>query len=271
MNPDVVIDDRMIAWKIILQHGVHIFDYRQISTLAINKSLKKILKETADGRKRYLAQQFNLGSDYIWHPDGAMCGKAKIHDAGLHRSRYYLCPDSDSYGCSRYQPGSVYSNTFVSYLPCLSKPYFNNRGNFCLYAYGDFTKMFDKKNDRVVQYKWNSSTEIREMDLVVNQCVTNIKNNSNQYIDLKIFLEFPILLKAFLKSKVIYKRKEKWGMDKKVYAIEGVKISQNYKNHKPYFPTRNYASFKYLPKNVRKAINLRYKEQDKKDTGSMCN
>lgn len=174
MDQDVIINNNTVAWKIILQHGVHIFHYRQISALAINKSFKKLLKETADGRKGYLAQRFNLGSDYVWHQYGAMCGKVTINDVDLHRSRFYLRPENYSYGCSRSQPGSVDDNTFISYLPCLSKPYFNNRSHFCVYAYGDFSKMFETKNDRVVQYKWNSSTKIRDIDCVVHQCVINI-------------------------------------------------------------------------------------------------
>ena len=271
MDHAPVINDQMIAWKIILAHGVRYFDCRQISILAINKNFKKLLKETAGERKRYLRLTFKSHSDsmwntMIWHHYGAMCGKASIQDNALHRSRFYL--HRDSYGCTRYyQPGDVYDGHFVHYLPCLSKPYFNNRSHFCFYAYGEFQKMFDKKSERIVQYKWNSSKKIaNEMDLVINQCVTNIKNKHNQYIDLKIFLEFPVLLKAFLKSKIIYKKKKEWGMDQKIYSVEGVIIPENYKNHQRYFfPTCMYPSFKDLPENIREAIVARYKEQGKQN------
>jgi len=272
MDHAPIINNQMIAWKIILTHGVRYFDCRQISILAINKNFKKLLKETAGERKHYLRLTFKSESDsawntMIWHKYGAMCGKASIQNNELRRSRFYV--HQSSYGCTRYyQPGDGLDGHLMYYLPGLLKPYFNNRSNFCFYAYDEFQKRFAKRSGRIVQYKWNSSKNIaHNADLVINQCITNIKNKYNQYIDLRIFLEFPVLLKAFLKSKVTYKKEKKRGMNQKIYAIEGVTIPENYKDRKQYFPTPVYTSFEDLPQCIRKAIVARYKEQGKNDFG----
>ncbi len=78
-----------------------------------------------------------------------------------------------------------------------------------------------------------------------------------------VFLEFRVLLKAFLKSRVVYNETKKWDITQKVYAIEGVTIPENYKDHNPYFSSVVYKSFKDLPKNIRKAIVAQYKKQPK--------
>jgi hypothetical protein len=278
MDRALVINDQMIAWKIILMHGVPYFDYRMVSSLAaVSKNHDAILYETAHCRRKYLTRQLGLSKDVIWHKHSAMCAKVR-HDvcsicfpdedfslnkwrynrnSGLYRNRFYL----QTYERGP-QPARVYSGSFYSCLPHNPEAFFNERSEFCFYGYR-CENWNNEKVGKIVEYIWNSSLQPWSMDLDIMRCMTNIKNKKNERIDLTVFLEFPVLLKAFLKSNIIYKEKKEWSMDQKIYAIEGVTIPENYEYHKSYFSTNVYKSFKHLPKNIRTTIIIRYKKQAK--------
>ncbi len=77
MNHPQAIDNQMIAWKIVLEHGVRDFDYCIISSLAVSKDLQLLLRSTADFRKKYLTKQLDLSKKVTWHKYGAMGGQVR--------------------------------------------------------------------------------------------------------------------------------------------------------------------------------------------------
>jgi hypothetical protein len=269
-------NDQMIAWKVVLEHGVRDFDYHIISSLAVSKDLQLLLLSTADFRKKYLTKQLDLSKNVTWHKYGAMCGQVRHnmcsvcfpdedislgkwrYDSGLYRNRFYLqIYERDP------QLACVYDSNFYSCLPHNPKPFFNKRSEYCFYGY-ESENWNNEKVGRIIEYVWHTSPSPWSMGLNRIQCMMNIKNKKDERIDLTVFLEFQVLLKAFLKSRVVYEETKKWG-SQKVYAIAGVTIPENYKDHKPYFSRIVYKSFKDLPKNIRKAIVAQYKKQRKKD------
>jgi len=257
MDPVPIPDDGMIAWKIILEHGVQWFDYRIIHSLMLNKRYKTLLKATAECRRSYLSQLLDLKSNnLVWHKYGAMCGRAYFEFTELYIRRFYL----HSTGW-QHQPPTVFHGKFNRCLPYEPAAYFNNKGAFCFYTCS--TDWRNKETGSVFKEVWPSHRVWPRLGLYTQRCVTNIIDDKGKFVELKEFLEFPRLLKAFLKSCITYSKKYTWEYDKKIYAIEGVKIPRNYKEHKQYFPAITYASFDDLPKVVRKAVVARYKAQGK--------
>ena len=263
MDSAPMLDDRMIAWKIILEHGVQWFSYRKIQSLAISKTHTKLLRDTTEYRKSYLCKQLNLKSDnLIWHKYGAMCGQMCFERKELYVRRFYLHKTA-----WHGQPARVCHGKFNQPLPHQPIAYFNNKSAFCYYMY--YTNgQTGPINGRIYKQIFPSQRIPVRLGLYKEMCVTNIVDKPRKLIELKVFLEFPVLLKAFLKSHKVYEKDIDWWIYDcdvaKVYDIKGVTIPKNFKKHKPYFPTITYASFDDLPKVVRKAVVARYKEQGKK-------
>lgn len=259
MDPAPIQDNHMITWKIILQHGVKWFDYRHIKSLVVSTTHDTLLRDTAEYRKTYLKKQLNLKSNNLtWHKHGAMCGWAIFESGGLYLKRFYL----HQYGYD-YQPLTLYFGKSEIPLPHKPKPYFNNRGAFCLYIYS--TNYFNGKSGTIIKQMWDSSQQPVDLGLRSENCIAHI---GGKEVTLKMFLEFPLLLKAFLKSRIVYKKKDNWWetccSTIKIYDLEGVTIPKDYTKHQHYFSTVSYPSFNHLPKEVRKPIVNRYKTQKQK-------
>lgn len=279
MDNGLVVDDQSLAWEAVLSHGVKWFDYIMISKLAaVSKDHDTYLRNTAHCRKEYLIKRLNLPEDVEWHRYGAMGGNIwhnacltcspeedlKNVEHGLHRRRFYLNENGIA-----YQPYKVYSNGFRRCLPTKRRPFFNDKSDFCFYGYGDYVSCSDEQSGKVIGYYWFSSKNLLNLDTCLSQCMTNIENEKSALTGLEIFLEFPKLLNAFLKSCKVYQERSELRqrniikiITEEVYAIEGVKIPKNYEYHKQYFSTIKYKSFNDLPKNVREVIVTRYEMQN---------
>lgn len=266
MDPAPIPDKQMIAWEIILGHGVKWFNYRMIHSLVLNKQHDKLLRDTAQYRKTYLCKQLHLKSDnLIWHKYGAMCSKVYFEGKALCAKRLYL----DKPGWQG-QPPSVSDGVFNQCLPHQPAAYFNNKTAFCYYTY--YTNGL--RGPGCIYKNILPSQKIpQRLGIYKEVCVAGITDGYDRLIDLKILLEFPPLLKAFLKSRKVYAEKINWWIyncdTARVYDIRGVTIPKNYKEHKKYFSTVIYPSFDKLPKVVRKAVEARYRQQKQKRKSSM--
>ncbi len=271
-----LMDNDSLVWTVLLRNGVQWFDFLMIRSLLVNKNMDLILQKTTPYRKEYLKKRFNV-DDVAWHKYGAMCGRAthdicpqcfpdrerKGREGGLCMRRFYLYNNYN-------QPCAVQYDSFHSCLPgCVSKrrPYIDVQGIFCFYNYTNYRcRNYSPEQEHygsIMKYESQTCCQPPNFYLGGMRCMTNIKNEKSELIELKVLLEFPLLLDAFFKSSCIQKvpagPREKHGTE--IYAIEGVKIPENYRYHQPYFSQPCYQSFDDLPIKIRMPIIMKYTEQ----------
>jgi hypothetical protein len=265
VNKQNVEDNQSLAWTIILKNGVAVFNYRRINRLAAtSKKLERVICNTAQDRKEYLTKQLALSEDIYWHKHGAMAGQAvhnicpsclpdrKIsYNSGLRMNRFYLHTLYNS-----MQPQTVYHSGFSGCLSFLQQSFFDGKSDFCFYGY-------DGGRDTVTEYYIAASRKPWELPCSQLWCATDIASEKSALSGLEIFLEFPVLLSAFLRSRKVHQERLDVEDDysTKIYAIEGVEIPKDYAVHKAYFPESKYSSFDDLPEYIRNVIVKRYKEQ----------
>jgi hypothetical protein len=265
----VLMDNDSLVWTALLSNGVQWFDFLMIRSLLVSKKMDLILQKTTPYRKEYLKKRFGL-DDVAWHPYGAMCGVAthytcpqcfpdkdvKKAEWGLHARRFYLYNDY-------HQPCGVYYSSFHSCLPrpvSKKSPYIDTQGVFCFYNYTNHRcKHYSSEQEHhgsIMKYEWQTCCKPWNLCLNNMQCMTNIQNEKSELIELKVLLEFPLLLDAFFKSSCVQKVSagpwERHGTE--IYGIEGVTIPENYRYHQPYFSEPCYQSFDDLPMPIRMAI-----------------
>lgn len=261
--------DQVKSWKIILNHGVKFFDYIMIGTLVVNKYFDKILCKTAKERSKYLHQTTGEIKKYLQEYTMAFnCYHIPQYNEwcmyGAVNGNIVIKPINDLSNCIKIErsclSGSMESfrhynvDNFYDILPCQSKSFFNQEGDFCFYGYGEFEDIVKSRNGTVVEYSLCADGAGKTIE-----CVTYIKDN---LVKLKIFLEFPLLLQAFLNSSQTYKRKiGSSSKESKVFSCKGVIIPKDYMLHKQYFSDIKHGYFYDLPKVLCKEINSMYQKQ----------
>lgn len=260
-----------LVWDLVLKNGVALFDYKMIGYLAAtNRGFKTILCKAAQQRKEYLNDHdysLNNVQHNEWHRYGSVRGKIAFHD--IDNTVKYVWLERQCLLNPRELPLFTLRENFYGKLPHQPKPFFNNKGSFCFYGYGEIENLLDKHSGAIVEYSLCSNEKLKIME-----CVMHIKKGKPS-ITLRILLEFPYLLKAFLDSQCVYEAEVRDEHDKKnkVFAIEGVIIPKNYKFHQQYFSQIIYSSFDALPAIVRKKIIALYQKQQikhKKEKGLGC-
>lgn len=271
MDNSVSIDNAMIVWKVVLDCGVKLFNYKMISSLVVSTSHDQLLCDTAQNRKNYfVSKEPYLGviDDIIWNKYGSVCAYVSLFEPPSY------CSFWDGWHgympCQREQEILITSRK----LSKKSLPHYASWDNFhaCLlhkpsavftsggiafHGYGNMLCYGDEQSGNVMEYKLSflgkNSTAT---------CITRIKGKE---IPLSTFLEFPSLLKAFLDSSVTAERfSQSVFHDKiKVYSIQGVTIPDDYQKHEGYFPVFCYKEFSALPKFIGKVITAQYKSQHK--------
>jgi hypothetical protein len=251
MDQPTITDNESLAWEIALKNGVALFNYRKINRLAVcSKKLDLIVCKTASDRKQYLQGQCKLSGDVVWHKHGAMCG-AMWHDKyqRMYRRLFYLNKHT-----IHNQTVAVYEGKFCKPLPLERQSFFNNQSDFCFYGYGDRGFRIDEISGKVIAYYLCASHRPGEISCRQAECLIKINSKKSSLLGLDIFLEFPVLLNAFLQSTAVEMGKLGWDYWYEIYHIAGVTIPKNYKEHKQYFSRNKYSSFDDLPKYVRKAV-----------------
>jgi hypothetical protein len=271
--------DNTLAWSVILTAGVSFFNYKMITKLAVSKSHQILLENTAPLRKRYFEEILTFPYGLVWHKYGAMaaivnhhlcllCGSSPKHFSlkkireyrwsGLCLHRYYLGRDGRYF----HAPSEYYSK-YYSCLPNTPAPFFNASGDLCVYAY-NLNNWKNEKSGTVTNYVWHSSIKPGKLNISEKKCMTNIPNKDGKLLNLTLFLEFPTLFKAFMNSSIIYEEFHHRTPIKKIYAIEGVTIPEDYAYHRQYFAVNRFNSFNDLSPDIRKAIYGRYLEKQQR-------
>jgi len=255
----------MFYLEIALLHGILLFNSKMISALAcVNKEHNQMILKTVPYRKNYFImhdnflqemQQKNVLSHIVWDKYAINCGIVQSEQVlssstiGIIMARRSLGADVTHY---------IRWRCFDNYLPHHPKPFFNESGELCLYALCNFTHHIKDVAEYCVP-----AVGKRHKKLCIAQ-------NNGVFWDLKIFLEFPVLLQAILESQYVIEEKcleyenSSTGIVK-TFFLEGATIPKNYKKHQQYFANHNdYASFHDLPKELRKAVSKRVKEGKKK-------
>jgi hypothetical protein len=160
-----------------------------------------------------------------------------------------------------WQPCTVYYSSFHSCLWPQQRPFFDAQNAFCFYSYGHCKfGPGQEQTGHIMKYSWHSSHKPWRLNLGKAECMMNIQNEKSELINLKVLLEFPPLLNAFLKSSIVDQKPWNWDRDRdcyreiEIYTIEGVTIPDNYRDHKQYFSQPCYQSFDDLPMQIRIAI-----------------
>ena len=250
---------RDLAWEIILKHGIALFDYTMVRSLAVNKVMDEILRRTTEMRKKYVEMHAFLVDNSVhyceWSGYGAVNGNIVIESTG--KSVKTLWIEQQNLVDPMLSPRFGITENFYAILPHQPRPFFNLQGDFCFYGYGEITNVSNQKSGTVVEYSLSAYNVVK-----IRECVTFVKN---RFFTLRLFLEFPLLLQAFLNSCQVYQLKI--GRDKivvEVFDFKGVIIPKNYTFHKKYFPDKEYESFDDLPKVLRKKIVSLYTKQKRK-------
>jgi hypothetical protein len=246
-----------IAWEIVLNQGIAFFDYTMIRALAVNHHFDEILRRTADNRKMYL-QKYACRSDCDYHKEyngsciyGAVNGKVLIES--ISNLVYIITIERNCLLSPMSSPDSYNVNSFHDVLPHQPSPFFNQHGDFCFYGYGEKSGLLNVKSGTVVLY----SLSVEGVQKII-ECAASIKQRIYR---LRIFLEFPYLLRAFLNSRKVYQQMID---DKimKIFDFKGVTIPKDYATHQKYFSDFiQYESFDELSEWVQKNIVAQYKKQ----------
>ena len=269
-----------ITWDIVLTHGVPLFNAYMVAVLAkVSKEHRKIVFDTTHVRKEYWMKHDNFieeitdknaRASIIWDIYGIQCGMVedeKISSSLLSSDVKKVVTTSIigmmmahrrlGEGFTRYNRWCCFDN----FLPYHPKPFFNEQGYFCCYGVS--------RDKCIVEY--SVSQDKIGKKLCKMQLNETLQENG---LGLETFLEFPVLLQACLQSCHIIE--EERGNFKNIvvgikrFFLSGVKIPKNYKEHKQYFPNSiDYTSFNKLPKELRKALAKRAKE-NKKEKGLGC-
>lgn len=252
-------DDRFI-WELVLNNGIALFDYKMIGCLAMtNTFFDKLLQNTSRDREEYLNKQaycLHHIQHNKWHLYNAVRGRIAFFPIA-HSVRYMWIERQCLDNPMRFND-SIHQDNFYGELPHEPKPFFNNKGEFCFYGYGELESQFDDSSGAVVEYALGAGKKLQIME-----CVLDIKKENPSY-KLRMFLEFPKLLQALLESTCVYETEvvDEQNKKNKIFALEGAIIPKNYKFYKPYFPhIKLYTSFESLPEVVRKNIKILYERQ----------
>ena len=279
------------AWRITLIQAADLINRSSIRAFSeVSKSCNKLVFETmrfrkqfnedyralvlqdAEYRKWYMRQQSDLSniSDLVWNENGTVCAKASY---GQKLSCSLSQRTKSKIVCSRInqvliERRSLLSSSsecdhkiwpyFYKVLPHKPRICFDGVRNVYFHAYGGGVESNSDSKAHVVEYQLLSEATIKP-DLFI--CMTKIHD---KYFTLTMFLEFPLLLEAFLKSSIT---KYTYGIQYKIFMLEGVTIPENYQMYQQYHTNEYYKSYKDLPKEVRKAVDARYKSQKEGVTG----
>jgi hypothetical protein len=280
------------TWKIILCAGAKYIDRNSVRVFSeSSKDCNALIRTTMQFRegfedhrglvlrdpeekKHYFMQLYpplELVPDIIWNQYGTVCARVSY---GSKLPFILYEGERKDLSCSSIKEvlierrfllepcfSSEYKvwNSVYNILPHEPKAYFEGISDLCFHVYGLFhvqdisqvrAQLRDISEVHVLEYRFASNTDTGLGTFI---CVTKI---GKENIYLKYFLEFPLLLKAFLKSLVT-----EYVVDKpyKIFMLEGVTIPDNYHIWQKYHRYNSECrSFEQLPKKIRKAIIARY-------------
>jgi hypothetical protein len=234
-------------WEVIahnLSHG----NYEAHRTFArINVGCNKAIEDNyRSDKKRIELLELEEGTEVFWNKNFSRCAwvtfKQKPYynfDNSKHLELTLIGLNKDRKIVIRrsLREGHIFS--VIDNRIC---PFFDKKGDaFCYFnLYKDFLEC-SLNFDGTVKQKVN--------------CVGTFGGDFSLYE----VLNFPVLLKAILRSKKIYE----YGISRNIYHIDGVTVPEDYKFFKKYSCCENYLSYDQLPNVLRQAIDEQYEEQQR--------
>jgi hypothetical protein len=221
-----------------------------------------VLQPKEKRREYFLHKCLHLQTipNLIWNEHGTVCALV----SGGHRLNFLLhqgtrsnrpCGDVKEImiecRClwdSQYNPTHKIWDLFINVLPHHPRAFF--KGAYDVYFHGYGSIDYQAFDEHVLEYHFSLPCE---SDVMV--CITDI---GGDLVTLTEFLEFPLLLEAFLQSK---STGYTVGGLYKTFMFAGVTIPENYHRHQQFFNTPKYGSFQELPKKIRHAIIDQYNVQ----------
>ena len=272
--------------RIVLEHNPDIFDFHMLHSLSeVSSTCYRIVELTRQYRKNkyddhreliLLSEQerrncFLILNPHLktflnyltWNKANTACARVIygtkltcILSSGI--KQYPICSNRtallierlflrDSEFVSDYK----FWENFYKDLPCRSQLFVNGKKEVSFYACGIY--MIDGKAYRhVLEYS------LPEKEKGPFICAVQINDNM---IPLANFLEFPMILQAFLESSQSRYHEVR---PCKIFMLEGVHFPDNYQQHQQYFKDYiKYKSFKKLSKKIRTTIVAHYNAQQK--------
>jgi len=249
----------LLVWELVLKNGIALFDYKKIGCLArTNKFFGRLLHETRLERKKYMNKYcvcLNNTQYEHWERYNSIYGAIAFKNDDYAR---YIWFERQCLSNPMILSPFCLRDNFYSPLPHEPKPFFTKKGDLCFYGYGEIEDIFNEDSGAVVEYCFGSDQKLH-----ISECVVDIKKEKPMF-KLRIFLEFPPLLKALLASNLVYQEivTDEEQKKNKVFSLEAIIVPKNYKLRKQYFSRLTiYPSFDALPEIVRKKIVVLYEKQ----------
>jgi|SRR5579872_885651 len=251
--------------NILVEHTAAWLSHDIVCSLAINKKLDVLLRNTAAIRKNRILENplwENNIKKIQWHKYGSACGRVYSH-----KDTYYQYSLSDWIVLQAQYVGENFLRTewegFQDFVPYKPKGFFNKEGDFCVYACGEITNPRRRSFSSIVEYCLCADGQRKSFN-----CVTDIYKD--EFINLRMFIEFPYIMSAFLRSSKVLDIESKVHNDRvKVFRCSGITLPKNYKKQVQYFPYHTaYKSFDDLPKMVKETLIDLYKKQKKENKKS---
>ncbi len=265
-------ENKYVLWSTIIT-SLPRDAYDTHRTLAlVNKEYNKIIEERyRPDKKRIEKLMLQRGTPILpgqvsWNKDFSKCAwvtigktclynrqKLKLTLVGLDRNRDIIIVNGK---CGGYKSPVIDDQT------C---PFFDTEGGIFCYGIGDIKSSFNNGynssyNNAVIEYSLSFDGEIKNKRCVLNvgNCLCGLENG--------LVINFPVLLKAFLRSTEVYESSiTTYGIAGNCYyMINHVVIPEDYKTFKKHaFFDSGHLSYDDLPKMLRDAIDKQYEEQQR--------
>ncbi len=228
-----------------------------------NKDCRALVLQSQEKRREYFLHKcphLRTIPNLIWNEHGNVCAlvsgghgvKFTLHQ-GTRSNRPYGNVKEIMIECryiwdSQYNPVYRIWDLFINVLPHQPRAFFKGAYDIYFHGYGGID--FQAFNEHVLEYHFRLPSESYAMI-----CITDI---GEDLVPLTEFLEFPLLLEAFLQSK---STAYTVGGLYKTFIFAGVTIPEDYDRHQQFFNKPKYGSFEDLSKKIRHAIIQRYNIQ----------
>ena len=203
----------------------------------VNRTYNKIIEDRYRPDKKrideYIQKKkiFEITDTFLWNKDFTRCAWVK---GDFKQRSFYL----NLLAMDRNNNVKLKAARWDGMRYYIDKPFFQD-GAICMHGYG--WNQHHPYHWQVNRYSLNFDYRERDDNKKISACWIAYINNDglNCFLDLRYFLEYPIFLRAILKSKkcIIHSQKVSWSFTETLsycsYFIERAMIPENYKKYLP--------------------------------------
>lgn len=284
-----------VARDVVIAHCLADDNHEICRAIAgVSKTYNKIIEENYRPKKRVIEAyiQNNYAAPYVvtghvsWNKDFSKCAWVTISDVGHACDKNHLTLTLlDATNNSSVTMHSHVWNYF--YCPIVEdnvRPLFKQEGRVCFHGCGGIklSESIERYYSDDVLYSIIRPIMQRDvmeysLDFCGNaeryRCMYEVPGDQNTTARAEELIHLPVLLQALLRSKVV---KESKTTSAKTHYIRGTTLDENYKMFKKNsalekwdknYHSKYYNSYDVLPKCLRAAIDVKYKEQQREKIG----